>query len=90
MNLKEFKIYIENQHKDFLNRCNLINEIMNIKQEWSYILRAFLFCSNSKVIAKSYILQKVNFMLENPSQMDVFLDYCRNTIYIALSKYFIK
>ena len=90
MELLEFRMYLEKQKTDFLNRCKLINEIMTTNKPWSYIIRALLFCSNNRVIAKSYILQKVNFMLRHPDNLEEFLDYARMTVFIALSTYLQK
>jgi len=90
MDLKEFRLYIENRLTNFLNRCNLINEIMTTNEEWSYIIRALLICSKDRIISKTYLLQKVNYMLKHPNNMEDFLDYTRMTVFIAISVYLQK
>ena len=84
MNLSDFRKYIKDGKNGFMNRAKLIGILTPINRDWSYILRTLLFCSNTEVIANWYIIQKIDFMLKNPKEMDGFLDYWRKRIWILL------
>lgn len=84
MNLKDFRKYVKDAGNGFLNRAKLINELTPICKDWSYILRTLLFCSNQRYVTNWYILQKIDFMLKNPKEMDGFMDYWRKRIWILL------
>lgn len=90
MNLKEFRKYVKNAENGFLNRTELINRLIPIKKDWSYIIRSLLFASNSRLITNRYLLQKIDFMIENPDKMYAFLDNTRELIYIILKDYLEK
>lgn len=84
MNLKEFRKYVKDAENGFLNRAKLIDILTPICQDWSYILRSLLFCSNVQVISNWYLIQKIDFMLKKPNEMDGFMDYWRKQIWIVL------
>ena len=90
MNLKDFKKEIQQSKNGFLNRCKLINRLMSIDKDWSYALRTLLFCSNTRIIANWYVIQKIDYMIENPDKIADFMDYTRKRIYQLLAVYLRK
>ena len=90
MNLKEFRKEIQQSKNGFLNRCKLINRLIPINTDWSYVLRTLLFCSNTRIIANWYVIQKIDFMIENPDRITDFMDYARKRIYQILEVYLTK
>ena len=86
MNLQQFKFYIQEFDIKMFNRCNLINRLITIKKDWSYILRSLLFASNKRIISKQYLLSKIEFMIKHPKNPHEFLDMNRFEIYQALKK----
>jgi len=90
MNLKEFRKEIQQSKNGFLNRCKLINRLIPINTDWSYVLRTLLFCSNTRIIANWYVIQRINFMIENPDKIADFMDYTRKRVYQLLKVYLRK
>lgn len=90
MKLQEFKEWIESINITMFNRANLINCLIPIKTEWSYILRTLLFCSNTRIISKQYLLEKIKFMLKYPNIKHEFLDKDRRIIFYQLRYYLQK
>ena len=82
-----FLNFIETNERDFIPRSELIDLICTIKEDWSYILRAFLICSNERLIDLYYLKEKVQFMINKPSeQQHEFMDIWRKNIYLELKK----
>lgn len=90
MDLRDFAEFLEDTNESMISRTKLINMIMEIKEDWSYILRAFLICSNTKNIEVNYLFQKVDYMIRHKNNMHGFMDYARTAIYFQLKSYLSK
>lgn len=87
MNLREFKEFLEDYNDTDISRSKLIDKLIGIQEDWSYILRAFLILSDDKTISISYLYGKVEFMERKPKNMHEFMDYAGINIYTQLKKY---
>lgn len=82
--LIRFREFVNGFKESEINRCRCIDEIISINANWSYILRSLLLVSNSHKINKNYLLEKINFMLNNPDYIAQFLDVCRTKVFCTL------
>ncbi len=86
MKIEEFIDYIEMKHRMMFTKGDIIDYLSDKKDDWVLIIKAFLIKDNHKWIRTTYLLGKLGFMVRNPNQQEIFLDYQGLEIYRALKK----
>jgi len=86
MEITDFIDYIKAQ-STYMRRGDLINKIAFQQDDWCIVLRALLIKNLQESIFKSYLLEKLRFMKDNPKRAHFFLDIYGTRIYNAIKDY---
>lgn len=84
--------YIDEIIKKFpekkISRGNIIDHLSNCDDNWVLALKALLIKKNTFYIYIYYLLEKLEFMKNNPNKEHLFLDIQALNIYNALKGYY--
>ena len=88
MKIEKYITLVKNKPLGVISRGNIIDDLSDHNDNWILVLKALLIKNTTHFIAKSYLLEKLNFMKNNPGSAHLFLDNQGEALYNVLRGYY--
>jgi len=88
MKIEDFITVINTLEKGVISRGTIIDYLADHNDNWVLILKALLIKNTTHFVSKHYLLEKLNFMKNDPGKAHLFLDIQGLNIYNCLKGYY--